>query len=60
MEHPILIFQGGKDFEYQLEGQKLSGSTITYIKSRFVYFLKKITVLQPQNAQVWQKSSLNG
>jgi dipeptidyl aminopeptidase/acylaminoacyl peptidase len=31
------------------------------LKSRFVYFPEENHwVLQPQNAQVWQKSSLNG
>ncbi|MFT5251510.1 MAG: dipeptidyl aminopeptidase/acylaminoacyl peptidase [Flavobacteriales bacterium] len=55
---PILIFQGGKDFRVPIgQGQEaFQAAQLLGIKSRFVYFPEENHwVLQPQNAQVWQK-----
>ena len=55
---PILIFQGGKDFRVPIgQGQEaFQAAQLRGIKSRFVYFPEENHwVLQPQNAQVWQR-----
>jgi dipeptidyl aminopeptidase/acylaminoacyl peptidase len=55
---PILIFQGGKDFRVPI-GQSLEAfqaAQLRGIKSRLVYLPEENHwVLQPQNAQVWQR-----
>jgi S-formylglutathione hydrolase FrmB len=56
---PILIFQGG-DFVPNGQGQKLSGSTITCIKSRFVYFPEENHGTTTSKCASMAKSSLNG
>jgi len=55
---PILIIQGGKDFRVPIgQGQEaFQAAQLRGIKSRFLYFPEENHwVLQPQNAQVWQK-----
>lgn len=55
---PILIIQGGKDFRVPIgQGQEaFQAAQLRGIKSKFLYFPQENHwVLQPQNAQVWQK-----
>lgn len=55
---PILIIQGGKDYRVPIgQGQEaFQAAQLRGIKSRFLYFPEENHwVLNPQNAQVWQK-----
>jgi dipeptidyl aminopeptidase/acylaminoacyl peptidase len=55
---PILIIQGGNDFRVAIgqSQEAFQAAQLRGIKSRFLYFPEENHwVLQPQNAQVWQK-----
>ncbi len=55
---PILIIQGGKDYRVPIgQGQEaFQAAQLLGIKSRFLYFPEENHwVLNPQNAQVWQR-----
>lgn len=55
---PILIIQGGNDFRVPIgqSQEAFQAAQIRGIKSRLLYFPEENHwVLQPQNAQVWQK-----
>jgi len=55
---PILIIQGGKDFRVPIgqSQEAFQAAQLRGIKSRFLYFPEENHwVLQPQNAQVWQR-----
>lgn len=55
---PILIIQGGKDFRVPIgqAQEAFQAAQLRGIKSRFLYFPEENHwVLQPQNAQVWQR-----
>ena len=55
---PILIIQGGKDFRVPIgqSQEAFQAAQLRGIKSRLLYFPEENHwVLQPQNAQVWQR-----
>ena len=55
---PILIIQGGKDFRVPIgqAQEAFQAAQLKGIKSRFLYFPEENHwVLNPQNAQIWQK-----
>jgi dipeptidyl aminopeptidase/acylaminoacyl peptidase len=55
---PILIIQGGNDFRVAIgqSQEAFQAAQLRGIKSRFLYFPEENHwVLQPQNAQVWQR-----
>ena len=55
---PILIIQGGMDFRVPIgqSQEAFQAAQLRGVKSRFLYFPEENHwVLQPQNAQVWQK-----